>query len=299
LPKNTVVQSWRGQKALADAATQGFKGILSNGYYLDYIWPAARHYAVDPLGKEAASLPDEAKARILGGEACMWAEWVTPETIDSRIWPRMAAIAERYWSPATVTDPADMYRRLDVVNQRLEATGTLHRSNYQPMLDRLAANRQTDALRTIIDLVEPVKDYNRGRRVKYTSLSPLTRVVDAARPESDGAREFGRLVDALLADPAKAAGHDKVTAILEQWRDEAKAVQPVLDSPLLQDAAPLVQNLAAVSALGLKALNALQERTPLALTAEEDDALARAITPAAEVLLMVAPPVKKLVDAAR
>jgi hexosaminidase len=299
LPKNAVVQSWRGQKALADAATQGFRGILSNGYYLDYIWPAARHYAVDPLGNEAASLPDEAKARILGGEACMWTEWVTPETIDSRIWPRMAAIAERYWSPATVTDPADMYRRLDVVSQRLDATGVIHRLNHQPMLERLTANRPVDALRNIVDLVEPVKDYNRGRLVKYTSLSPLNRLVDAAGPESDEARAFGRLVDGLLADPARAAGREAIATMLIQWQEDAKAVQPVLDSPLLQDAGPLVQNLTAVSAIGRKALDALQNKRPLTLTLEENDALTEAIAPVAEVLLMVAPPVKKLVDAAK
>jgi hexosaminidase len=56
LPKSAVVQSWRGQKSLADAAAAGYQGILSNGYYLDYIWPAARHYAVDPMGKDAAPI---------------------------------------------------------------------------------------------------------------------------------------------------------------------------------------------------------------------------------------------------
>jgi len=299
LPKNAVVQSWRGQKSLADAAGAGFKGILSNGYYLDYMWPAARHYAVDPMGKDAANLPDEAKARILGGEACMWAEWVTPETIDSRIWPRTAAIAERYWSPATVTDPVDMYQRLDVVSQRLDATGIIHRVNYEPMLERLTGNRSIDALQAIVDLVEPVKDYNRGRRVKVTSLTPLNRLVDAARPESDEARTFARMVDTLLADPAKLAGREAISETLRQWQEQAAAVQPVLNGSLLQDAAPLVQNLSAASALGLKALDALQKKTPLTLTAEETDALTRASAPVAEVLLMVAPPVKKLVDAAK
>jgi hypothetical protein len=72
-----------------------------------------------------------------------------------------------------------------------------------------------------------------------------------------------------------------------------------MDSPLLQDAASLVQNLTAVSALGLKALDALQKKTPLTLTPEETESLAKAIAPVAEVLLMVAPPVKKLVDAAK
>ena len=267
--------------------------------YLDYIWTAARHYAVDPTGKDAASLPDEAKARILGGEACMWAEWVTPETIDSRIWPRMAAIAERFWSPAIVTDAADMYRRLDIVSQRLDATGIIHRSNYQRMLERLAANRPIEALRTIVDLVEPVKDYDRGRRATFTSLTPLNRVVDAARAESDEARSFARLVNALLADPARAAGRDAIAAQLKAWQRGAADVQPFLDGALVRDAAPLVQHLATVSSIGLKALDALQRKTPLVLTAEESDGLTKAAAPVADVVLMVTAPVKRLVDGAK
>src|SRR6516225_1455283 len=48
LPKDIVVQSWRGQESLAQAAKLGFRGLLSYGYYLDLMWPTARHYAVDP-----------------------------------------------------------------------------------------------------------------------------------------------------------------------------------------------------------------------------------------------------------
>ena len=99
LPKNIVVQSWRGQESLATAAQQGYSGLLSFGYYLDLMWPASRHYAVDPMSGAASSLTPEQKNRILGGEACMWGEWISPENVDSRIWPRTAAIAERLWSP--------------------------------------------------------------------------------------------------------------------------------------------------------------------------------------------------------
>ena len=69
LPKTIVVQSWRGQQSLAAAAKQGYSGLLSFGYYLDLMWPAARHYAVDPMSGDAATLTPEEKTRILGGEA--------------------------------------------------------------------------------------------------------------------------------------------------------------------------------------------------------------------------------------
>ena len=71
---------------------------------------------------------------VLGGEATMWAEWVTPETIDSRIWPRTAAIAERLWSPREVRDVPDMYRRLTLVSHRLEEAGLHHESYLDPAL---------------------------------------------------------------------------------------------------------------------------------------------------------------------
>jgi hexosaminidase len=77
-PNDIVVQSWRGQDSLAAAARQGYRGLLSFGYYLDLNWPASRHYAVDPISGAAANLSPEEKQRILGGEACMWSEYVSP-----------------------------------------------------------------------------------------------------------------------------------------------------------------------------------------------------------------------------
>ena len=69
VPKDIVIQSWRGQASLAEAASQGYRGILSNGYYIDLGWTAARHYAVDPMGGAAANLTPEQQKLILGGEA--------------------------------------------------------------------------------------------------------------------------------------------------------------------------------------------------------------------------------------
>jgi len=120
LPKTVVVQSWRGQQSLATAAQQGYRSLLSFGYYLDLMWPDSRHYAVDPMSGAAALLSPDERNHILGGEACMWSEWVTGENIDSRIWPRNAAIAERLWSAADVQDTSSMYARLDKISRRLE-----------------------------------------------------------------------------------------------------------------------------------------------------------------------------------
>src|SRR5205085_8099194 len=86
LPKDVVIQSWRGPESLAEAAKKGYNGILSAGYYIDLIYPASEHYLADPLPEGSSLTPAEA-AHVLGGEATMWGEWVSPETIDSPIWP--------------------------------------------------------------------------------------------------------------------------------------------------------------------------------------------------------------------
>src|SRR4029077_19692105 len=135
-----------------------------NGYYLDLGWSTARHYAVDPMGGAAANLTPEQQKLILGGESCMWSEYVNAENIDSRIWPRNAAIAERLWSPQSVTDPASMYARLRAVGHRLALLNLTHQLYYRPMLRRIAGRSAPEdfaALEPLADVVEPVKDYAR------------------------------------------------------------------------------------------------------------------------------------------
>src|SRR5438309_4363220 len=162
LPKDAVIHSWRGPASLADAAKKGYNGILSAGYYIDLIFPASQHYLADPIPPDTTLTAQEAK-RILGGEATMWGEWVSPETIDSRIWPRTATIAERLWSPRNVTDVEDMYRRLSVISRQLEELGLAHEKNYGMLLRRLASSEDTGPLRTLASIIELVKEYRRYR----------------------------------------------------------------------------------------------------------------------------------------
>ena len=304
LPKTVVVQSWRGQESLAAAAKQGYRGLLSNGYYLDLMWPAARHYAVDPMSGAAATLtPDEAK-RILGGEACMWAEYITPETIDSRIWPRLAAIAERFWSRQDVKDPKSMYQRLDEVSWRLGWLGLTHESNYVPMLRRLAGTEDIRTLRVLADAVEPTKDYTRTEvypQPPVQSVS-LNRLVDAARPESAVARRFAELVGNYIESGYKdSAAEAQIRAWLVKWQGNYPTLKPLLESSLLlAEDQTLSEDLATLSTAGLQALDSIGKNQPLpeAWRSEQLAVAERSMQPRANLLIMVAPSIQKLVEAA-
>ncbi|BAN96652.1 beta-N-acetylhexosaminidase [Plautia stali symbiont] len=48
LPKSIVIQSWQGQDALSEVVKQGYRGILSTGFYLDQPQSAAYHYRNEP-----------------------------------------------------------------------------------------------------------------------------------------------------------------------------------------------------------------------------------------------------------
>jgi hexosaminidase len=302
LPKSVVVQSWRGQQSLAIAAQQGYRSLLSFGYYLDLMWPASRHYAVEPMSGAAASLNPEEKSRILGGEACMWSEWVVPENIDSRIWPRNAAIAERLWSSPEVQDPGSMYARLDKLSLRLEWLGLTHRSFMAPAFYRMAGTNEIAALRRLAEVVEPVKDYTRMNSLKtaWDFRAPLNRLVDIARPESDQARRLRDAVQTYVGSGYKdqAAGKE-IRTHLAAWRDNDARLHPLLEqSFLLNELAPLSEDLSALAAAGLLALEYLDKSTPSpnSWRAQQLALVERAKTPKADLLLMVVEPVQQLIE---
>jgi hexosaminidase len=302
LPRDVVIQSWRGQQSLADAARQGYRGLLSFGYYLDLMQPASQHYAIDPLGNSAAGLTPEEQQRILGGEACMWAEFVSQENIDERIWPRAAAIAERLWSPPEVRDLDSMYSRLHSVSDQLDGMGLMHRVSSRRMLERLGGSNDIEALLVLSHAVEPVKGYARARGHAYETTTPLNRMVDAVPPESDTARSFAALVQKLLD---RSATPDELASIrnqLELWVDNDAKVQPLLQQmALLQELAPLSQSLKTVAQTGLEALDYVNtdRQPPAGWRDQQLNQLKQAQQTQAELLDMIAPSVQKLVEAVK
>jgi hexosaminidase len=299
LPKNVVIHSWRGQKALAEAARQGYQGVLSNGYYIDLVFPASQHYAVDPLPADTTLTAEEQK-RVLGGEATMWSEWVSPETIDSRIWSRTAAIAERFWSPREVNDVDDMYRRLAIIDFQLEELGLTHRKNQLMLLRRLARTQDVAALQTLVSVIEPVKEYKRYQLRPQTMLSPLTGLIDAAQADAPGARAFNKAVNEMLAGKNASENASKIRRMINDWRAAEADLQKIFEnSPALAEAGQLAADFRDLNQIALEALDALDKKA--AQNAGWRDAKLKRLDeiakPKAALEIVAVPGVKKLISA--
>jgi hexosaminidase len=300
-PRDVVIQSWRGQASLAVAARQGNRGLLSTGYYIDLNQPAAEHYLVDPLGGEGASLTAEEKARVLGGEATMWGEFVTGENIDKCIWPRTAAIAERLWSPQEVRDVDSMYARLAIVSPRFQNYGLELEASTRVMLERMSGGEVPEPLQVLAGAIQPPLGYSRGGMREYRTSTPLNRLVDAIPPESETARKFNDLVKRIADGKASAEQWQRARELLVLWRDNDAKLHPLLEaSDLTAELVPVSQSLSQAAAIGLRALDDLENhRMADKVTAQKNlQWLEAAAKPQAVLLDMVAPAVQLLVQAA-
>ena len=301
LGSGTVIETWRGRAALAESVRQGYRGILSWGYYLDHLSPASFHYGIEPLAGDAAQLTPEQTRHILGGEACMWAELASAETVDSRIWPRLAAIAERLWSAPDVTDVDSMYQRLEAVSRMLEWTGIEHRSNYAPMLDRLSGNHFAPPVRVLADACEAL-----GLGPRHvdgiTTETPFNRMVDAARPESESVRALELAAARVAAEPAAAAADvAALRAQFTRWAANDRDFEPLAQAnSLLEELKPISKDLSAVGALGLRLLDiiATDRPAPPDWLASQDTELKRMLEPDADLRLAAVRPVRILLDRA-
>lgn len=254
----------------------------------------------------------------------MWSEFVTPQTIDSRIWPRMAAVAEDLWSihapdiklpngyMTSVPDSLmttkirfeihDMYRRLGIISNQLEQLGLRFKSNYPVMLRNLANSDNILALRTFVNVVSPVELYKRPNSRPYTQYSPFTRVVDAARPDPETVRHFRFLVNGYLRNhEASADTLHRIESWLRLWEINNIPLQKTIDhSPILDEIAPLSKYLSQISDIGLKALSYLhsKQRADKEWINNSLKILKNAAKPRGQVAIRVVKPIKKLVLAA-
>ena len=350
LSKDSIVQAWQTSNAMADATAKGHRTIMSAGYYLNLLMPADYHYGIDPAATAAAGLtPEHAKALrglspllanfisdalvdfpheplsaeqeklLIGAEAPLWGEIAADELIDHYLWPRAAALAERFWSPASVTDARDMYRRLAVVSAQLAVSGLDDQANRQRIAARIAPG-DNGAVTDLLAITGPVRNMAHDHRIKamlagQRIVQPLNALADTAPVDSLVARRF--------ADEAKryVAGERALGAPLKaqmsDWRgNEARFGAIATENPMLEPARPTAVLIAAVAAAGLDALDALEAGKPLsaAQVQNAEELLARLEKeeaaswrpfdsflrpqPAADLIVKIGPGVRTLVEAA-
>ncbi|HEX3385225.1 MAG TPA: family 20 glycosylhydrolase, partial [Mucilaginibacter sp.] len=268
LPKDAIVHKWipgdngviRSHGSPDDFASHGYGTLVSAGFYLDVFMPAYIYYNNPAL--------DSAKnVNVLGGEAAQWTEMVDNENVDGRIWPRAGAIAERLWSPATVTDVDDMYRRLFVLSDELDAQGLQHLSNYERALRRLTNDAPTDHLRTLTDVLTPVKGYRKmiAGMMKSPAASyqttPLTSVSDIVFVDSETKRKFRQVVKIFLSTHDKNA-ESNIRAYLTAWQQNDSLLQPLFaGNKRLLEVQDHSKNLSAAAVIGLEALDRIGKGT--------------------------------------
>jgi hexosaminidase len=300
VPKDIVIQSWRGRESFYESVKKGYPAILSYGYYIDLIQHADYHYSNDPI-PDSVHLSIAEEKLVLGGEATMWSELVTPETVDSRIWPRLAVIAERLWSPHEVNDVDDMYRRMRWISLYLETVGLKHLTYREAFMRRLANSYDYQALDNLLQVIEPLKIYERNSGdTLYTVFSPMTKIADAAIPDPELPRWFATLVEKYLSRKSSTS-EKEIRDQLGIWKGNHEKFLLLLDhSPVLKEGELLSENLSKIAECGIKALDLLKEGNggSKEWLADQQQILSKARTSAARCELQVIVPIEKLVFAA-
>ncbi|MHB8815214.1 MAG: family 20 glycosylhydrolase [Steroidobacteraceae bacterium] len=228
LPASEVVMSWHGGddgRLALEAIRQGHDVALTpqESLYFDHYqsdlpdeWPGQPPAVTLRQAYDTAVIPDGATAaearRVIGVEACLWTELMPTFARDQHaLFPRIAALSELGWSPASEHDWNDFLERLSAELARYRALGIGYSDTaFAPAFDvtaggkgapRVALSNQTDfgAIRYTVDgsvptttsarYVRPLK-FSAQRRVTlraatfapgdFELAAPRTQVLDAS-----------------------------------------------------------------------------------------------------------------------
>lgn len=131
LPKDTIIQVWKFlgltplyMQEMKQVIESGYRAILSSCWYMNYIdygqdW--VKFYQCDPADRKY--IEPNLSHLVLGGEICMWSEFVDDTNVITRSWPRASAAAERLWSASDVIDLSDFMHRLEQIRCRMQFRG--------------------------------------------------------------------------------------------------------------------------------------------------------------------------------
>lgn len=236
-----------------------FKGIKAGGNDMPGTAP--------PKIEKIKPLTDEDKTRIIGGEAAMWTELVSDQNLDSRLWPRSAAIAEKFWSPAVLTkDEDDMYRRLNVVSAHLQSLGGKHNTGPQAILSDMAAEKDYTVISLLAECLEEAKYYDRlAADTALSTTKPLNEFVDGLQPESYAARDLLVRSKRFVSDPEQKALAAELSADFQKYADNSSRFADIaVGNPRLEKVSGRSKDVQEVCHIALRSLEAIQNRKPLA-----------------------------------
>jgi lysophospholipase L1-like esterase len=240
--------------------------------------------------------------------------------LDHRLWPRAAALAERFWSPARVRDPLDMYRRLAEIHDQLTVGGLMADAQRRRMAARLAPGN-TEPVTTLLDIVTPVRNMAHDHRIVAAArgqriVQSLNALADAAPADSLLARKFADTARQFIAGDRTL--EPTLRAQLNLWRDnDARFAAIARGNAMLEPALPTSANIAALAGGGLDAIDAIVRRADVANAswdalekrlAEAEAHEAASILPIAsfvgkhppaDLIIAITPAIRELVNAAR
>jgi hexosaminidase len=264
LAKNVTIQVWQNPSYTKQALDNGNNVLISKGFYLDHFMPAYIYYNNPDL---PATLPDSIASQLKGGEAAQWTEIADKTNIETRIWPRAAAIAERLWSPVSVNDVDDLYRRLFIISEQLDELGVQHIAAYERSLRRIT-NDNFSSLKTLTDVLTPVKGARKllARLMMPESISfqtsPLIQVSDIVFIDSKVKWKFSAAVKSYL-ERKDTTSENIIRNYLTLWQtNDAQLENVFLRSPQLKAIQEHSKNLSVIATTGLDALNRIKDADP-------------------------------------
>ena len=121
LASGTIVHFWKGDTALIRKTIEKGYDVVNSYHeytYLDYSYesiPMEKAYSFNPVPE---GLTDDQKSKVLGLGCQMWGEFIpTVESMNLKVYPRLAAYAETGWTDAS---NKDYQRFLDKLNSFLQ-----------------------------------------------------------------------------------------------------------------------------------------------------------------------------------
>jgi len=206
--KGTIIQAWRGEQHQREAIAQGYGVIRSYGFYIDQTYTAGEYYArFDTLNSPL----------YLGGEGAMWSELVDSITLESRLWPNAAAIAEMYWRHPKQIDTISFYRRLLIFTFWNASLDPIH-SDVTLLTERGEVDYN---LLNLFSYVTPLNGYKRHKMIKaqgaYNSSYKLNTYADVGRPTSSWYLFFVLKLNTYINTPTE-ENREILESIFFGWR---------------------------------------------------------------------------------